>query len=297
MFYSNNKLISPTTINELHSIMKTKKNGKFFAGGTYIMNHKNYIKEDDTIIDLSNIKELDEITRNIRFVDVGCMVTANKLLDIGKLAFTDLLLDTLHNTASHIVRNQITIGGALCTPNIRYSFAGTLAIMNSVVELIDLTQDKLVSKFIPIDKLYNSKGELQIENGVLLRKIRISLDNYDFEKFICIGDPIRTPESTLIISFRANIDQTLLNKVNMCVTFPTYGMYISEDIVHELNGVQLPLTISKTIQISEKVTERIKEEFNEISDLQIECCKRLIQSILFEIEPNQESIERSDSIF
>lgn len=297
MFYSNKKLICPTTINELHSIMKSKTNGVFFAGGTYIMNQQNYIKEEDTIIDLSNIKELDEITRNIRFVDVGCMVTANKLLDIGKLAFTDLLLDTLHNTATHIIRNQITIGGALCTPNIRYSFPGTLAIMNTVVELIDLTQDKLVSKFIPIEKLYNTKGKLQIEKGILLKKIRISLDNYDFEKFICIGDPIRKPESTLIISFRANIDQTLLNKVNMCVTFPTHGMYISESIAQELNGAQLPLTISRTIIISEKITNRIKKEIPEISALQIERCKRLIQSILFEIEPNKESIEKSDSLF
>jgi CO/xanthine dehydrogenase FAD-binding subunit len=277
--------------------MKSKSNGIFFAGGTYIMNQQSYLKEGDTIIDLSNIKELDEITRNIRFVDVGCMVTANKLLDIGKLAFTDLLLDTLHNTATHIIRNQITIGGALCTPDIRYSLPGTLSIMNTVVELIDLTQDKLVSKFIPIDKLYNSKGELQIEKGVLLKKIRISLDNYDFEKFFCLGDPIRKPESSLIISFRANIDQTLLNKVSMCVTFPTCGMYISNEIAQELIGAQLPLTISRTIIISEKVTNDITKEITGISALQIERCKRLIQSILFEIEPNQESIERSDSLF
>ncbi len=297
MFYSNNKLISPTTMNELHSIVKANNNGIFFAGGTYLMNKQETLDEDATIIDLSNIKELDEITRNIRFVDVGCMVSANKLLDIGKLAFTDLLLDTLNNTATHIVRNQITIGGAICTPDVRYSLPGTLAIMNSVVELIDLTHDKLVSKFIPIEKLYDSKGELQIGQGVLLKKIRISLENYDFEKVVCIGDPIRKPESTLIISFRANIDQTLLNKVNMCVTFPTYGMYISEDIAHELNGAQLPLTISRAIVISEKIAKNIKSELNEISALQIERCKRLIQSILFEIEPNQESIERSDSLF
>ncbi|MBK5200706.1 MAG: FAD binding domain-containing protein [Spirochaetaceae bacterium] len=277
--------------------MKSRTNGIFFAGGTYIMNQQNYLKEEDTIIDLSNIKELDEITRNIQFVDVGCMVTANKLLDIGKLAFTDLLLDTLHNTATHIIRNQITIGGALCTPDIRYSLPGTLSIMNTVVELLDLSQDKLVSKFIPIDKLYNTKGELQIEKGVLLKKIRISLDNYDFEKFFCIGDPIRKPESTLIISFRANIDQTILNKVNMCVTFPTCGMYISNEIAQELIGAQLPLTISRTIIISEKITNDIKKEITGISALQIERCKRLIQSILFEIEPNQESIEISEGLF
>lgn len=293
MFYSNNKLIIPTTMAELHSAVNAKNNHLFYSGGTYIMNSNTYNK-DQTIIDITHLKELKEITRNIRFVDVGCTVTVNKLLEIGNLAFNDLLLDTLHNTASHIVRNQITIGGAICTPDIRYSLPGTLAIMNTIVEVIDLTQSKLTSKLIPIEKLYNKKGILKLEKGVMVKKIRISLENYDFEKFICVGNPIRNPESTVIISFRANIDQTVLNKVNICITFPTCGIYLSETMALELNGAQLPLSISRTIAISEKITANIKHEIPEITALQIERCKRLIQSILFEIEPNSESINNND---
>lgn len=294
MFYSNNNLIIPTTISELHSVIKTKPDYIFYSGGTYIMNRKLYLKKEHTIIDITHIKELSEITRNIRFVDVGCTVTASKLLEIGKLAFNDLLLDTLHNTASHIVRNQITVGGAICTPAIRYSLPGTLAMMNTVVEVIDLSQEKISSKLIPIEKLYNTNGKLLLDSNFLIKKIRISLENYDFEKFVCIGSPIRNPESTVIISFRTNIDQTVLNKVNMCITFPTCGLYLSEAMALELNGAQLPLSISRTIAISEKITSNIKKEIQGISAIQIERCKRLIQSILFEIEPNQESINNND---
>jgi CO/xanthine dehydrogenase FAD-binding subunit len=278
---------------ELHSVVRTKPDYLFFSGGTYIMNRKLYLKENTTIIDITHIKELNEITRNIRFVDVGCTVTSNKLLEIGKLAFNDLLLDTLHNTASHIIRNQITVGGAICTPDIRYSLSGTLAMMNTVVDVVDLTQEKLTSKLIPIEKLYN-QGKLQLDKGFLIKKVRISLENYDFEKFIYVGDPIRKPESTVIISFRANIDQTVLNKVNMCITFPTSGLYLSETMALELNGAQLPLSISRTIAISEKITSNIEKEITGISAIQIERCKRLIQSILFEIEPNQELIDNND---
>ncbi len=275
-------------------IIKLEPDYMFYSGGTFIMNRGLYLKKGQTIIDITHIKELSEIIRNIRFVDVGCTVTANKLLEIGKLAFNDLLLDTLHNTATHIVRNQITVGGAICTPNIRYSLPGTLAMMNTVVEVVDLTQEKLTSKLIPIEKLYDIKGKLLLEKGVLIKKIRISLENYDFEKYVCVGDPIRKPESTVIISFRANIDQTVLNKVNMCITFPTCGLYLSEAMALELNGAQLPLSISRTIVISETITTNIKTENKEISAIQIERCKRLIQSILFEIEPNQESIKNND---
>lgn len=290
VFYSNNHLIEPTTMTELHSIIKQKREYLLFSGGTYIMNKKLYYKENQTVIDISRIKELNEITRNIRYVDVGCTVTANKLLEIGKLAFNDLLLDTLYNTASHIVRNQITVGGALCTPDIRFSLPGTLAMMNTAVEVVDLTHDKLVSKLIPIEKLYNKDGSLQLEKGFMVKKIRISLENYDFERFNLAGDPIRKPESTVIVSFRANIEQTVLNKVNMSITFPTCGIYLSETMSLELNGSQLPLSISRTIAISQKITEQITKEISGITAIQIERCKRLIQSILFEIEPDQESI-------
>lgn len=275
--------------------MLKRPNCMFFAGGTYIMNNKTYLKdEEQSIVDITHIREFSEITRNIRYVDVGSTVTANKLLEIGKLAFNDLLLDTLHNTSTHIVRNLITVGGAICTPKIRYSLPGTLAMMNTVVEVVDLTQTKLMPKLIPIDKLYNPKGELMLERGVLLRKIRISLENYDFEKFSYVGDPIRNPESTVIISFRANIEQTVLNKVNMSITFPTCGLYLSETMALELNGAQLPISISRVKAISEKITEGVTQEMDGISPIQKERCKRLIQSILFEIEPDQISIEATE---
>jgi hypothetical protein len=80
----------------------------------------------------------------------------------------------------------------------------------------------------------------------------------------------------------------------MCITFPTCGLYLSEAMALELNGAQLPLSISRTIVISETITTNIKTENKEISAIQIERCKRLIQSILFEIEPNQESIKNND---
>ena len=295
MFYSNDKLIIPTTLNELHTYMMKRPNCIFFAGGTYIMNNQTYLtNQKQKIVDITHIREIGEITRNIRYVDVGSTVTANKLLEIGKLAFNDLLLDTLHNTSTHIVRNLITVGGAICTPNIRYSLPGTLAMMNTVVEVVDLTQNKLIPKLIPIEKLYNSKGELVLEPGVLLKKIRISLENYDFEKFAYVGDPIREPNSTVIISFRGNIEQTVLNKVNMSITFPTCGLYLSETMALELNGAQLPISISRVIAISEKITEGVAKDMSGITPIQKERCKRLIQSILFEIEPDQHSIEATE---
>lgn len=297
VYYSNSKLMIPTAINELHHCIKNHNDSIIFAGGTYLMNHCNIYNNDSSqvIVDLSHIKEFYEITRNVRFVDVGCMVTANKLLEIGNLAFNDLLLDTLNNTATHIVRNMITVGGALCTPDIRYSLPGTLAIMGTSLELLDLRGNRISTKLIPINKLYNKEGEILLEKGVIIKKIRIALENYDHEKYFCVGNPIREPDSTVIMAFRANIDQTLLNKVKMCFTFPKAGMNYGENISVELEGAQVPLTPSRVVTISEKLTSSLKKNLDKLSDIQIERSKRMLQSVLFELSPHQyTSVDRAE---
>ena len=155
MYYRNNKLIIPETINELHQVVLKNPDSIFFAGGTFLMkNHSLYPStHTNKIISLEKIKDLFEVTRNIKHVEVGAMVTTNKLLEIGTLAFNDLLLDTLSNTATHIVRNQITIGGALATNNIRYSLPGTLTCMGASLELLDLSKNKIITKLVPMEKI------------------------------------------------------------------------------------------------------------------------------------------------
>lgn len=286
--YYNNKLIIPDTINELHQAIKSNPNHQLFAGGTHLAlcEQKKTTRNSSTIISLENIKELFDVTRNIQYVDVGAMVTTNKLLEIGNLAFNDLLLDTLINTATHIVRNQITIGGALCTKKIRYSLAGTLACMESRVELIDLSKEKLVSKIIPINKIYKD-DKLLIEKGTLVKKIRIPLTQFDFEKFYCIGSPLKDPSDTVILAFGLNIDQTIINSIKMSITFPKCGIYFSSFLSSELEGAQIPL-IPKTVNnVSNKIITEIDKNIEGVTALQKERAKRIMQSILYQIIPTK----------
>ncbi len=292
MFY-NNKLIIPDSINELHQAIKNNPNHQLFAGGTHLalIEQETTKKNSSTIISLENIKELFDVTRNLQYVDVGAMVTTNKLLEIGNLAFNDLLLDTLINTATHIIRNQITIGGALCTEKIRYSLAGTLACMDSRVELIDLTKEKLVSKLIPINKIYKD-DKLLIEKGTLVKKIRIPLTQFDFEKFYCIGSPINDPFNTVILAFGVNIDQTIINSIKMSITFPKCGIYFSSFLSSELEGAQIPLVPRTVSNVSQKIIAEIDKKIEGVTSLQKERAKRILQTILYQIIPTKSLFDK-----
>lgn len=286
--YYNNKLIIPDTINELHQAIQKNPDHQLFAGGTFLsLNERNSeIKNSKTIISLENIKELFDVTRNIQYVDVGAMVTTNKLLEIGNLAFNDLLLDTLSNTASHIVRNLITVGGALCTEKIRYSLSGTLACMESSVELIDFTKEKLISKIIPIEKIYKD-DKLLLEKGTLLKRVRIPLKHFDFENFYCVGSPVKDPSNSVILAIGVNIDQTIINNIKMSITFPKCGIYYSSFISSELEGAQIPL-IPKTVNnISRKLISEIDKNIEGVTPLQKERAKRILQATLYQIIPTK----------
>ena len=298
MYYRNNKLIIPDSINELHQVVLKNPDSIFFAGGTYLMKNHSLYPSNNTqkIISLEKIKDLFEVTRNIKHVEVGSMVTTNKLLEIGTLAFNDLLLDTLSNTATHIVRNQITIGGALATNNIRYSLPGTLTCMGASLELLDLSKNKIITKLVPIEKIYKNDA-LLLEKGTLIKKIKIPLDTFDFERFYCVGDPIKEPSSTVIFAFRANINQTLLNNIKMSITFPTAGIHLSTLVPSELDGVQIPIIPKNASAISKKYLSELDKDIKGVTPLQKERAKRILQSVLYQIPPSRKFVEKSDKNF
>ncbi len=288
MYYNNKKLIIPETINELHKTILKTSNPVFFAGGTHLMkSHCLYPSNpDQTIISLEQIKDLFEVTRNIKHVEVGAMVTTNKLLEIGTLAFNDLLLNTLSNTATHIIRNQITIGGALATKNVRYSLPGTLICMGSSVEVIDFSKNKSITKQVPVEKLYKN-SELLLEKDTLIKKIKIPLNRYDFERFYCIEDPIKQKDSSVIFAFRANINQTLLQDVKVVITFPKAGIHISSVVTAELDGVEIPVIPRNALSISSKLVDEIEKDLKGVTPLQKERARRILQSVLYQLTPSR----------
>lgn len=295
MYYRNNKLIIPESINELHQTYLKNQDSIFFAGGSFLMKTGDLYPSTSSqkIISLEKIKDLFEVTRNINHVEVGAMVTTNKLLEIGTLAFNDLLLDTLSNTATHIVRNQITIGGALATSKIRFSLPGTLICMGASIELINLTKNKISTKIIPIEKLYKNET-LLLEPGTLIKKIIIPLDTFDFERFYCIGNPLKESNSSVIFAFRANINQTLMNNIKLSVTFPKAGIFNSTAVPAELDGAQIPIIPKSAITISNKFILEMDKNIKGVTPLQKERARRILQTILYQITPSKKTIIKKE---
>lgn len=158
--------------------------------------------------------------------------------------------------------------------------------MGSSVEVIDFSKNKSITKQVPIEKLYKN-SELLLEKDTLIKKIKIPLNRYDFERFYCIEDPIKQKDTSVIFAFRANINQTLLQDVKVVITFPKAGIHISSVVTAELDGVEIPVIPRNALSISSKLVDEIEKDLKGVTPLQKERARRILQSVLYQLTPSR----------
>ena len=274
---------TPKTLSEFNAIALRYTHAQIWAGGTYLMSQKNYYPSEikDGIIDLGGMDELKKITRNDRFVEIGSMVTASQLLYAGKLVLPDILQQTLQSLASQIVRRQITIGGALCIPDVRLALSTTLAILDATAEIKHYQNGKVSNHWIQISKLYDKNGNLLLgPEKALMTRIRIGLDYGDFQRFIMVEDPIRNTGECVIFAFQAKRTQNTLSKAQFCINFPSKAFHMSKDIESKLTGQTLPIHPEKVNSISYELVAELTKQHSTITNLQLERGRRIFESVL-----------------
>lgn len=276
---------TPHSVGEFITAATRYPGAVIWAGGTYIMGQPNYYPSEDNtdIIYLGEIAELKKITRNDRFIEIGSMVTASQLLHAGKLVLSDVLLDTLNSLASSIVRKQITIGGALCTPDIRLAIPGSLAVLDAIVEVKQIQGNKTINRWIPISRLYDKDGQLLLTGTNLITRIRLGLESGNFQRFKIIDSPVMEPQRSVIFAFQCTRGQSAISKAHFCFTYPLAGFHISREIETQLSGQQLPIPPQRIGRLSLALVSEIHKLHPLVSELQLERSRRLFEAVFHEL--------------
>jgi len=276
----------PKTLNDLISASSRFPNATFWAGGTFIMSRNDYYptRESKDIISLSGIPELKRINRTDKYLEMGSMVTFEQMLTVGKQVLPGLLQLTLENTATMIIRKQMTFGGAICTPGVRLALSGTLAALQAEVEVKTSLGPKTETQWIAINRLYDKRGVLELKKNDLVTRIRIGFERETFSSFILAGNPMINPNETVMLSFACSYNQSVINRFRMCLTFPTSLFLIPHELDLMMHGTMLPLTSQQI----ERVVQSIMEEIytispHEIPPIQTERAKRFVESSLHEL--------------
>lgn len=281
---------TPKTLYELESCIASNPNAVIIAGCTDRMSRLNYSVERLGIdgISVMQIPELSRIVHGDRYLEVGSAVTIQQLLTAGVHFLPKEVYNAIENIGSTILRDQATIGGALCTRDIRFSLSCILATIGATCEIKIITRKKgRLSKFktsthwIELEKLYEEDGSLVYPKDVIITKVRIPVQEDAIQVFRTIGDPKQSPRSSVIFGFQYSLNQATITNPTICIVLPKGGFLINTVLDSSIVGFKLPMNLKKIQTLSSEFIEYLIETCPEVSDLQCERVKRLIETELY----------------
>ncbi|MDR2808209.1 MAG: FAD binding domain-containing protein [Spirochaetaceae bacterium] len=179
------------------------------------------------IISLDALDELRRITRTERYIELGSMVTLNRIIALGK-AVPDVLLRSLEHIADSQVRNLATIGGNI---QCRLNSTASLLALDARYELRSATGSRWVSA-------YRFSEESTIKKQELLTRIRIPLEKWEYSLCKCFVSPFNLEPRGVAVLI-ARVKKNVLSDIH----FVFAGHSILHDSATEaiLVGKKLPL--------------------------------------------------------
>ena len=283
-------VFTPKTVSEAVANKYRNPSARFWAGGTYIMSRPNFypnINQSD-IISLAGVQDLSRIYHADRYLEAGAMVTIQQLLTMGSFIFSKELNNAISSIGSSVIRNQATIGGSLCTGDMRFSMSCILATLNAQVELRMVTKSAS-AKWVPVSKLYDRKGNFLFADSALLTRVRIPTDTSSQFQFISrtLDSPMLNPSESVIFGLQYSINQGSIASPNLCITFPNSCFYMSLDFDNLLSTLSFPITQDLTVKVAKRlVADLTLSARQNASPLQIERAARLLEVVLNEINTN-----------
>ena len=283
-------VFTPKTVSEAIANKLKNPDARFWAGGTYIMSRPNFYPNPSQrdIISLSGIQDLSRIYHADRYLEAGAMVTIQQLLTMGSFIFSKELYNAITSIGSSVIRNQATIGGSLCTSDMRFTMSCVMATLNAQAE-IRMVSKSATARWIPVSKLYDRKGNFLFADNALLTKIRIPTDGTNQNMFISrtLDSPMQNPSGAVIFSLQYSINQGNITSPSMCIALPNACFYMSQDFDNLLSTISFPITADKTNKIARRLASDLKISVRQNTNLlQIERAVRLLEVVLNEININ-----------
>jgi CO/xanthine dehydrogenase FAD-binding subunit len=173
------KVFQPKSLNDALAIIRRRPGPLVFAGGSEFQNlYPGEPTIDRDILALHNIEELKRIYRSDRMLEIGSMVTLERLSrfggDVIPKGFAEAILTLPHAP----VRSIATIGGNLLVHPRYFSLAHYLTMVDASVEL----KRSGGGRWLPVMRLRDGDNNPQLHQE-LLTKIRIPVNQWNHQNF------------------------------------------------------------------------------------------------------------------
>lgn len=261
---------NPANLAELTLLRNRLPKALLWAGGTAIMsNLRKYPASDGIdIIFLGNVQELKRISRSERYLEIGSQVTIEQVLKVGQHILHPVFARACRESGSYVIRSQATIGGALGIEHLSLNIPTALSVLDSQIEVRNSVHKRNNSQWIPVHRMFNRNRERNTLQPAIITKVRILLEEGDFEFFKSVGEPYLNPEEAVIFSVFAKYNLPAISEYRFAISFPLSGIFRSREIETAVSSNDLPLEQRDISKIIKSLREDLKESMFTISPLQ-----------------------------
>jgi CO/xanthine dehydrogenase FAD-binding subunit len=239
----NNQVFFPVSYQELFGNWTRFPDAVPYAGGSSIISRQgnNLLTLPAVILCLDKLEELHSITRTEHHLEIGAMVTLNRLIRLGKIV-PEILVTCLKNIAGVQLRNIATIGGNICCKGRLYDLSAALTALDAQYELRNANTTRWVSA-----ARFHSNDETALEKQELLTRVRLPLHTWDYsiyKKFF--PEDIYNSEALV---FLARAQKSILTEIR--VVYKTNTILRNKNSEDLLNGKFLPLNRKTALEFVE----------------------------------------------
>lgn len=235
------RVLRPKSVNGLLRLYAKNPDGLIFAGGTERATRAKLNSigaEGRMVIYLGKIEELSRIRRSQRYLEIGSSLPISRIVSIGKHILPEALSTALRAIANPAVRNLATLGGNICSAIATNNSLTPLYAIDGQLELRSVSG----SRWVPISRFFQGDGETVLQKGEILFRIRIPLDEWDYQCFRKISNPYICSHSQLNFCGLARFSKGILETVRFALGGLNNTVFRSLELESRLEGKTLPLS-------------------------------------------------------
>lgn len=200
--------------------------------------------ECEKAISTRGIKELSQITRRERYIDLGPGVTLSSLLNVGERLLPRALYEAAASIGNAMTRNIATIGGNICAEGNRLTLFAPLLALDARLEL----KSQYDSRYVPL------LGFSGIPKGRVLSNIRVPANEWNVSIFKRIGGDGAPGKNSASFAFLADVEKSAVANVKFAFAGPVTFRDVETE--NSVIGMRLPLSQKDALEIAGRASRK-----------------------------------------
>jgi len=280
IYKNDKKYFAPKNVKELKEILKKNINTNFLSGGTDLsLNITKERKDINSIVYMNSISELNYITNNNKYIEVGASTPLIDLEYYIKKYYPDFA-KILRRYGSPQIRNVGTVAGNIATASPIGDCLPLLLSLNAQVILQDLTKTQTLF----LDNFFINYRKTKLKKNQFIHSIRIPLFKKNTFKAYKVSKRFDDDISSICAAFNLEIVENEIKNVRIAyggmAAIPKRAILCEKILLKSLVNEE---TVNKA-------KDALEKDFKPISDMRasgsyrMEVAKNLVEKCFAEIK-------------